>query len=47
MIDDPVKLVKSRNCTEGGVEVQLVKNNPEEGGLVGSDKVVRCVLSVR
>lgn len=46
MIYDYVKLVMSRNCAGGSGEVQIVKNNPEEGGLVGSDEVVRCVLSV-
>lgn len=46
IIYDQAKLVINRNCAERSVEVQVVKNNPEEGGLVGSDEVVGCVLSV-
>jgi len=46
MICDQVKLIMSRNHAEGSVEVQIIKNNAEEGGLVGSDDVVRCALPV-
>lgn len=45
-ICDQVKLVMSRNYAGGSGEVQIVKNNPEEGGLVGSDEAVRCAVSV-